>query len=384
MMESLTRLWRRTPQPAVLQLSRRKSWEDWSDAALPAARRRLCREIRRSIPVADAALDKIVRLTGEFVLTSPDPAVQEELNRLSREIPIGSGRRGLRGFVEQYLSDLLTYGTAVAEMVPDTGSAGLGAVLLCSGDALAVRRADDGVGLRFFAARDGVPGEAVRWPELILYTPLDPAAGELWGHSLLEGLEPVSRLWKKILESTAQNFERAGSLRYAVTYRPADGERINAREVAETMAREWRAAMDGDNGSVSDFVAVGNVEIRVIGADSPILDTEVPVRQILEQIVAKLGVPPFLLGLHWSTTERMSQQQSDLLTSELERYRSLLTPVLRRILDTHLRLWGHTAPFEVEWQDISLQDTAELADARYSNARAAVLEQQLAEKGEMI
>ena len=40
----------------------------------------------------------------------------------------------------------------------------------------------------------------------------------------------------------------------------------------------------------------------------------------------------------------MSAQQADLLTSELERYRSLLTPVLRRILDTHLRLWGHTAP----------------------------------------
>lgn len=82
------------------------------------------------------------------------------------------------------------------------------------------------------------------------------------------------------------------------------------------MAREWRAAMDGSSGSVSDFVAVGNVEIRVIGAHSPILDTEVPVRQLLEQIIAKLGVPPFLLGLHWSTTERMSKQQADLLTSE--------------------------------------------------------------------
>ena len=54
------------------------------------------------------------------------------------------------------------------------------------------------------------------------------------------------------------------------------------------------------------------------------------------------------------------------------------------ILDTHLRLWGHTAPFAVEWQDISLQDTAELAQARYDNARAAVLEQQLTERGERV
>ena len=259
-------------------------------------------------------------------------------------------------------------------------------MLLCPAEALAARRAENGVGLRFDAARgDGLPGEEARWPELILYTPLDPDAGEVWGHSVLEGLEAVSRVWEQILRSTAQNFERAGSLRYAVTYRPGEGERISIPgRWRKPLARERRAAMDGSSGSVSDFVAVGNVEIRVIGADSPILDTEVPVRQLLEQIIAKLGVPPFLLGLHWSTTERMSKQQADLLTSELERYRSLLTPVLRRILDTHLRLWGHTAPFAVEWQDISLQDTAELAQARYDNARAAVLEEQLTEKGEIV
>ena len=383
MMETLTRLWRRAPQPAVLQLARSRD-SDWAASALPQARRRLCREIRRKVPVADAALDKIVRLTGEFIVQSDDALVEEELCRFCREIAIGAGRQGLRGFLEQYLNSLLTDGTAVAEMIPAADGTGLGAVLLCPAESLAVRRAENGVGLRFYAARDGLPGEEVRWPELILYTPLDPDAGEVWGHSVLEGLEAVSRVWEQILRSTAQNFERAGSLRYAVTYRPGEGERINPREVAETLAREWRAAMDGSSGSVSDFVAVGNVEIRVIGADSPILDTEVPVRQLLEQIIAKLGVPPFLLGLHWSTTERMSKQQADLLTSELERYRSLLTPVLRRILDTHLRLWGHTAPFAVEWQDISLQDTAELAQARYDNARAAVLEEQLTEKGEIV
>ena len=36
-------------------------------------------------------------------------------------------------------------------------------------------------------------------------------------------------------------------------------------------------------------------------------------RQILEQLVAKTGLPPFLLGLNWSTTERMSTQQADIL-----------------------------------------------------------------------
>jgi hypothetical protein len=79
-----------------------------------------------------------------------------------------------------------------------------------------------------------------------------------------------------------------------------------------------------------DFVAVGDVDIRVIGADNQILDSEVPVRQILEQLIARTGIPPFMLGLNWSTTERMSSQQADMMTSELTAIRRTLTPVRRR------------------------------------------------------
>lgn len=63
---------------------------------------------------------------------------------------------------------------------------------------------------------------------------------------------------------------------------------------------------EGRNGSVRDFVSVGDVSIKAIGADNQILDSETPVRQILEQLVAKTGLPPFMLGLSWSSTERMS------------------------------------------------------------------------------
>ena len=125
MMETLTRLWRKAPQPAVLQLARSRD-SDWAGSALPQARRRLCREIRRKVPVADAALDKIVRLTREFIVQSDDALVEEELRRFCREIAIGAGRQGLRGFLEQYLNSLLTDGTAVAEMIPAADGSGLG------------------------------------------------------------------------------------------------------------------------------------------------------------------------------------------------------------------------------------------------------------------
>ena len=139
------------------------------------------------------------------------------------------------------------------------------------------------------------------------------------------------------------------------------------------MAQEWQRAMRSSQ--VSDFVAVGDVSIQAIGADNQILDSEVPVRQMLEQIVAKLGVPPFLLGLSWSSTERMSSQQADMLTSELDAYRRVLTPVIRKICRTWLTLAGYGPECAVQWEEITMQDEVDHANARYLTARARQLEQ---------
>ena len=126
-------------------------------------------------------------------------------------------------------------------------------------------------------------------------------------------------------------------------------------------------------GAVKDFVAVGDVQIKVIGADSPIMDSEIPVRQMLEQIVAKTGLPPFMLGLSWSSTERMSSQQADLLTSELEAYRRILTPVIEKICRMFLSRSGYSDAVEVQWSDITLQDEVDLSRAMLYKAQAESL-----------
>ena len=124
------------------------------------------------------------------------------------------------------------------------------------------------------------------------------------------------------------------------------------------------------NGSVRDFVAVGDVDIKVIGADGPILDSQVPVRQILEQLVARTGIPPFMLGLSWSSTERMSTQQADLLTSEITAIRRSLEPMLTRIGELWLQLHGYDDRLEILWEDINLQDLVEEARAQLYQAQA--------------
>ena len=158
----------------------------------------------------------------------------------------------------------------------------------------------------------------------------------------------------------------------------ADGaERAGAGERAEAIAAEWSAAMqDAKSGIVRDFVAVGDVSVKVIGSDGQILDSEVPVRQLLEQLVAKTGLPPFLLGLSWSTTERMSRQQADMLTSELWAIRRTVEPAVERICELWLRLNGFGGSAKVVWDDICLQDLVEEAQAQLYRAQAEKLTKQ--------
>ncbi|MEG2720429.1 MAG: serine/threonine protein phosphatase, partial [Oscillospiraceae bacterium] len=115
--------------------------------------------------------------------------------------------------------------------------------------------------------------------------------------------------------------------------------------------------------------------IKVIGADNQILDSQIPVRQMLEQIIAKMSLPPFMLGLSWSTTERMSTQQADVLTTELWHYRRILSPIIEKICATHLRAFGYTGRLNIVWDDITLQDEVDEARARLYDAQARKIEE---------
>ena len=81
-----------------------------------------------------------------------------------------------------------------------------------------------------------------------------------------------------------------------------------------------------------------------------------------------------MLGLSWSATERMSTQQADVLTSELEYYRGLLTRVVEKIIRFWLRNEGYSCNFNIVWSDITLQDEVETARARLLRAQAEKLE----------
>ena len=63
---------------------------------LGSAETRLYRMIREAVPVVDAAIMKIVRLTGGFEVSCADKNAQRALANLSERCRWAEGRRGLR------------------------------------------------------------------------------------------------------------------------------------------------------------------------------------------------------------------------------------------------------------------------------------------------
>ena len=328
------------------------------------------RQIREAIPVLDAAVGKLIRLSSGFSVRCRSQESQEKLEKFLRSVPCGREQVGMDSFLTGFMDSLLVYGRSVGEMVVHKRQ--LHAVLWGDVTQMQIVEGEHPLDVQLWGPDSKGNMGVLPYQHLLLFATLNPEAAHPYGVSLFRGMPFLADILMKIYTTIGSNWERAGNVRYSVICKNTENmDPATAQERGRQVAQEWSRAMtEAKNGTVRDFVAVGDVEIKVIGGEAPILDSQVPIRQILEQLVAKTGLPPFILGLNWSTTERMSKQQADILTSELWALRRTVEPVVRKICKTFLSLEGLDDRLEIEWNDISLQDIAEEAKAELYKAQA--------------
>lgn len=330
----------------------------------------LYRQIRESIPVLDAAVGKLVRLSGGLSVQCKNKQAQEKLEAFLKDVPCGYGQVGIDSFLSAYVDSLLTYGRAIGEVLVNGGRVRG----LCWGDVTQLQVCQGESPMDVVLLSPDEKGQMLPLPyqHLLLFTTLNPETKHPYGVSMFRGMPFLADILMRIYAAIGSNWDRAGNVRYSVVCKGnEDMDPAAAREYSRQVAQEWAKAMEeGQHGTVRDFVAMGDVQIKVIGGEAPILDSQVPVRQMLEQMVAKTGLPPFLLGLNWSTTERMSAQQADILTSEIWALRRSVEPVVKKICRMYLAGEGLDDRCEIIWNDISLQDITQEAQAELYKAQA--------------
>ena len=74
--------------------------------------------LREAIPIIDAAIEKLVRLTGGFKVVCANRSAERHQPTFLNDVKVGASGAGINFFITQFLARLLTWGTAAAEIVP--------------------------------------------------------------------------------------------------------------------------------------------------------------------------------------------------------------------------------------------------------------------------
>ena len=167
----------------------------------------LYREVREAVPVVDAAICKLIRLTGGVRVACGNERAEQGLQRFLREVPVGRGQRGINAFLDCYLDSLLTCGRAVGEIVPDAEGREIAAVLCADVSQVEVREGDNPLEFCLCGADGGGRSVPLEYQDLLLFTPLNPEAGHPYGVSMLRSMPYLTGL---LLKFTTR-WERTGT-----------------------------------------------------------------------------------------------------------------------------------------------------------------------------
>lgn len=170
----------------------------------------LYREVREAVPVVDAAICKLIRLTGGVRVACGNERAEQGLQRFLREVPVGRGQRGINAFLDCYLDSLLTCGRAVGEIVPDAEGREIVAVLCADVSQVEVREGDNPLEFCLCGVDGGGRSVPLEYQDLLLFTPLNPEIEHPYGVSM-PALDAV--LNGTAAENLRRDGEELGSLR---------------------------------------------------------------------------------------------------------------------------------------------------------------------------
>ena len=147
---------------------------------------RLYREIREAVPIIDAAIIKIIRLTGGFYVRCGNVHTEKELNEFLKRVDIGRGQRGMDAFLNSYLDSMITCGRGIGEIVLK-GRREIGAILCGNPADIEIQEGESPLDFKI-CSYNGGKLEPLPYQQLLLFTPYNPEADSPYGVSLLRSM----------------------------------------------------------------------------------------------------------------------------------------------------------------------------------------------------
>ncbi len=364
--------------------------------------------LREVIPIVDVALHRLVSLDGLLRIDGTNKGLMHEIEDWASGVRVNDMQTGLQAFINNFSGETYEQGFSISEFVASKGRDDVVRLNVADSKDVIFRRGASGLEVWYrgrSAPRkqrgatelvgdilsDNLPASDVYGrlsasgytqlkPENLLYYSIDNENHNPYGVSMLRSTEFVSKILLTIQNATLNSWERFGDPSYHVNYktskRDIGNDTLDSRR--EKISKDFKAAVAAKRaGRSADFITAvdkdSDIEVSVIGADGQVLQLDMPARHVLEQLSARFHMPPWLLGLRWSTTERLAQYESEILLQEAELRGENKLPSVKRMIETMLRMRGRKwkrGDWDAHFDLPNLHDLVAQAQARFLNAQA--------------
>ena len=417
------------PAPSVAQLRQaapQGPFSTWFEGYVPRVVSPEFYEVmREAIPVLGNAIRRLTALTGTLQVDGDNAKIVDELREFFTFVQVNDFQIGIQAFLDNLQNEVFEQGFAFAEKVWTKNRKDIRQLRVGDSKFIFFKNDDQG---NIYATMRPKP-----WPRLGLYDPtlrihqlLDPhLLSGVWsslgyypvwapmevpldltnkmylsfhgnnqdpyGESLLHGMEFVAQFMATIINQGRNVFERFGDPSYNVQLKTSgkdlsgsDNTGVpNADRRLQELKNDFDAVMHRKRKGLSgDFINVidkdSNLAITVIGADGKVLSFEVPYRICIEQLISKTGLPPWMLGISWSSNSGgVKDPEASLVMADAEIRKASILPHLQILARDVLRARGRSwkeGDFILTLKSPNLYDVMQVAQARFLNAQADLME----------
>lgn len=342
--------------------------------------------LREAIPTFDAAIQRLTELDGHLIVKGNNGAMVEEIGDWMDNVPVNDIQTGLQAFDNNFTSEAHEQGFVIGEYVSNKKRNDIVGLRVADSKYIKFKRTDNGLDI-YQKGNNDTDYRLLNRLNL-MYFSINNENQNPYGTSLMRSCEFVSKILVTIHNTILNVFERFGDPCFSLIYKTSKKDGGDHASRRKKMEEDLKAVNTAKRkGNSADFVYAidkdSDITIKVIGHDNQVLEFEVPARIVEEEIVAKTALPAWMLGKHWSTTERLSDAEANILLAAVKTRQAAKMPRYKNLIRTLLLLRGRTwekGDWDLEWAQVNLHDIVKQAQARFLNSQADMMQPERVEK----
>ena len=375
--------------------------------------------MREAIPMCDTAINKLVSMNGKLEIIGDNAECVKELEDFCLSVPVGPVQHGIDAYRAAIWGEGFEQGFGYGELIATPDLKDIEGLRVADSKYIIYWKNAAGMPEPWYLYPDKDtnsnrplidPAELIgrivnaRYGQTLNYNEqdmvkLNPANkfylaprvenSNPYGIALFRSIPWVAQILATLQNSIKNSADRFGDPMY---HMHASGKTASDKitKLLDDLTKQLNNAIAVKRqGGSADIVTAGGenskVDIKVIGHEGQLFLYEIPLRNAEESIVAASGLPGWVLGKYWSTTERMAQLEVEVVLADAAMRNTNETPGLIRLFSAVLAMRGKkwktvttdpNKPGDWGFRFISpnLHNEVASAQARFLNAQAGMME----------